>query len=335
MNIRYRPLAVLLPACLLVPTNGNDPDGGAADTTTDTTDPSLAVTESTDVSGGGSCETGERIFAADTSTMAYLMDLGVVPVASAAYEAGFHGPDAPVDGRFPPAFAELGSVDDVVPIDRFEPNIEQIAALEPTLVIGTSTIFTYVPQFETVSDGVRVERYDEDDQDPAQNLLSVAEIVGCAEVGQALVDELDGRIDALTIDAPDGLTVDVTRWFEAGFDIFLDGFLVQQLGEFGASVPLADTLEPDDDDIRMREVSFERMDLLTADVLIRLVVPGGEFDETILTTVADHPLYPLIPAVDNDRVIDVDTFAGQGYAGMTALAAELERLVGELQAQTA
>lgn len=334
MTIRYRSLAVLLPACLLAPTYGSNPNGtdsSTADTTATDSEPGAAATGTSAV---GSCETSERIVAADTSTMAYLMDLGVVPVAAAAYEAGFHGADAPVDGRFPPAFAELGSVDDVVPIDRFEPNIEQIAALEPTLVIGTSTIFTYAPQFETVTDDVRVERYDEDDQDPAQNLLSVAEIVGCAEVGQALADELDGRIDALSIDAPDGVTVDVTRWFEAGFDIFLDGFFVQKLEDFGATVLLAETLEPDEDDIRMREVSFERMDLLTADVLIRLVVPGGEYDETILAALADQPLYPLIPAVENDRVIDVDTFAGQGYAGMTALAAELERLVGELQALT-
>ncbi|MAT04055.1 MAG: hypothetical protein CL424_03310 [Acidimicrobiaceae bacterium] len=88
--------------------------------------------------------------------------------------------------------------------------------------------------------------------------------------------------------------------------------------------------EPDEGDNRLREVSYERLDVLAADVMVRLVVPGGEFDEATLAALAEDPLYEEFPAVASGQVVDVDSFAGQGYAGMNALADELERLVAEL-----
>lgn len=252
----------------------------------------------------------QRVVAADNLALPWLLELGVVPVAS-----GSLGKQA--DGRdYPAALYELGA-GQVKSYSREEPDYELLAALQPDLIIGSQFVFD-----NRVKD--RGERYRslaptvvyDSNAGPLASLVAVGAIVGQEERAAQRVSAFEAAITA-AYTAPHVTSFSVLRPFNQN-EVFLyttkdavTGTLARLLhlavvpGPEGASA--AGTLILPGE--RARDAAGEA-----------LVIFG---DDSRLTA---NPLYALLPAVQAGRVHNAGSYLT--YAGTDGLQPLQEQLVG-------
>lgn len=254
---------------------------------------------------------------------AILLDLGFEPIAALDGSFYFGQP-------FHPLVADRAQELDVEPIEPADagPNIEQVAALDPDLIIGASADFEQVAsQLAQIAPTVGIEW---DFVDPTTNVQAVGDVMGVGDEAAAQVEAFWADVDTVAADLPDPDTVSLSQAVSTEeMRIYTGNNLVGQLVEdFGGQV-VPEELPPDP--LRpglFTHVSFERVNLLSGDWLVFLVNTASEEagGQEAYREALDNPLFQRLPAVQAGQVLEVDTQLVFGTAGLTGMREVLSQL---------
>ncbi len=278
----------------------------------------------------------QRVVSLDAGTLAYLLELGIVPIASGTYEPGFFG-----EGRdFHPLLDSYGVEDKVEPFLRGQPDLERLTALDPDLIIGTEQFVEESGGYNILSGIAPTVAYPRPSESTFRDeFRAVAELLGKTDQAAALLAELDRGIAALAerVSLPFS-TASVVRPFDDGnFDLFTKsstpgGFIATALG-----LTLVPDIDPRTSDRGQGRValSAERVGDLQGELLIILARPKeSAYDAAGVKVLQDNPLYPLLPAVQAGRVAFADNIVLFGGTGTQSILTELKRLADTVQQMT-
>ncbi|SDU77768.1 ABC transporter substrate-binding protein [Jiangella alkaliphila] len=301
-------LAVVLAAC------GGDDDAGPAAASADAEADAETVTVdhmfgSTEVTG-----VPERIVTIDLQWTDVMLAMGVEPVG---YSVDAFMPESGVPWQDLPADAEPLSLDD-------GPPIEQIAELQPDLILGSYSITDQAVYDQLSGIAPTIAGEDALQVTPWQDLVRTAgELLGEPGRADEIVADVDGEVAAVA-DALPGLT---GKTFSLAQYVVGDSIYVVADEQDGSSVffqQLGMTMYPavrDEGeatgDTRI-VVSPERSDLLQADVLAFLVNGGDESD------LADIPGFDQLPGTV--AVLDYPTIVGLNTPSPLSIPYSLEQL---------
>ncbi|NEE03601.1 ABC transporter substrate-binding protein [Phytoactinopolyspora halotolerans] len=259
-------------------------------------------------------EPPERVVSVDLPWNDVMLAMGVEPVGY-AIDAYMPEPGVP--------WQELP--DDAVAIDGTDGlPFEQIAALEPDLIVGTFTIDDE-QTYERLSDiAPTIASPDEHQVTPWQELVRVAgEVLDRQESAQEIIASVDGQVAAVADELPglQGRTFALAQYV-VGDSMYIvadeeDGSSVffQQLGMEMFAPVVEHGRETGDSRIN---VSAERADLLEADLLAFLVNGGDESD------LADIPGFDQLPGTV--AVLDYATVVGLNTPSPLSIPYALEQL---------
>lgn len=256
----------------------------------------------------------QRIVSLDQQWTDTLLALGVEPVG---YGVDSFMPDGVVPWQELPA--------DATALDLAAgPPIEEIAALEPDLIVGTY----YIPDQRTYEllSGIAptIANLHEQDVTPWQDVVAMAgDMLEQDDEAAALVAEVDSQVAAAADDLP-GLA---GQTFALAQYIVGDSIYIVADEEDGSSVffqQLGMTLSPEvkaegESSGQTRvQVSTERADLLRADVVAFLVNGGDESD------LADIPGFDTLPGTV--AVLDYPTIVGLNTPSPLSIPYSLEKM---------
>lgn len=263
--------------------------------------------------------TPDRIVAlSEEFLLADLLAFGITPVASTSNnEEFFPGIDpALVDGvevLFTPAFS-----------------IEELAGLEPDLILGYPGIFDAIPGgYEIISDLAPTVAVGEDGDDWRAQLRAIGEIFDDPATAEALIAEYEAAYDAAAASL-EGQTLSVLAIFSGPF---IRAYTTGEHRLMGVAVELGAVLVPSDGDgadaVGRVVISLERLEEMQGDTLILLQSDSTADDEDeAVRVVAESPLWPTLPAVAADRVVTLDRLGYPGAAGRARFATDLAAAVG-------
>jgi iron complex transport system substrate-binding protein len=225
-----------------------------------------------------------------------VLAVGLEPIA-----IGSNGLDE--DGQVP-AFLGWEPPDEVVVLENFDVNVEQVVALRPDLIVSRdSNISDAVEQLIELAPLVPVASGD--DGSWREDLLAVAEVLGRTEQAEAAVAVYDERLAEVQERHGDRIGSAIVAVVQAGGTLLyasrLDGFYLQNrtLGDLGGQpVPAFEELELADGYV---ELSLERLDVLEVADAVLLIATDEE-----RTELEANPLWPLVPAVAAGRVVQTD-----------------------------
>ncbi|MEM9654863.1 MAG: ABC transporter substrate-binding protein [Actinomycetota bacterium] len=315
---------------------------GAGDDGTDPDEPN--TTENDGGEQDASCRlvahrAGETCVPANLERIVVVDPLGALPTLLAL--------DAPVVGAmgvysadqpWPAYFDEAETAGVEVVGAANVPNLEQIASLDPDLIIASleygaaDTLADIAP---TVVLGGTFYTTDWESE-----TLVAAQAVGAEGEYRSLIDEYHRRADALAdrVDALGGVTM--TRLDDYGGVYYLYDnnciWLGQVLDRVGISQPPDQETQCTDQTLAeniysaVNNISAEQFGLLDADLV--LVYGLGSDGTAIPDTTTSAPLWPTLTAVQNDQAFSVDDAWGVG-AGLWAAEAvldDLERFLDQL-----
>lgn len=228
--------------------------------------------------------------------------LDVVPVG---IEAQTYAADE--EGRLPwvaEALEEAGAEPTMIPASVEEPAYEDIAALEPDLILAPYSGITE-EQYELLTEIAPTVAFPEEPwTTPWREVISiVGESVGKADAADALVEDLDAELAAVAEEHPEleGKTVaavwDVggTFWVYKAADSRVDFLL--DLGLEGA--PAVEELATDEETF-VYSLSYEETDKLESDIVVNYASTQEEVDAFLGQSYAQ-----AIPAVQNGAVANV------------------------------
>lgn len=260
----------------------------------------------------------KRVVAAIGSFETDMVAVGVMPVLTTT----FAGPWVELD-------------DDVVITENIPPTAEELLAVEPDLLIGWSWV-TQEPVYDEL---VQIAPYVGLGESAAtagpgfdgsaamrswdQLFLSVCDAVGKRKAGEALVTELEERIDRLAERRSGEPATSVARieFFEAGTFSYRgqDEDTAELMRRIGLTV-----VGPDQSS---QEESLERLPEIDADWLV-IPVGNDNLPRAVYDQIAETDLFKAIPAVAAGRIhlVDADLWPGLGHLWARALVDDLERL---------
>ncbi|TDD65286.1 ABC transporter substrate-binding protein [Jiangella aurantiaca] len=303
-------LALTLAAGLAACGGDDDADPAAssagADAETITVDHMYGSTEITGVP--------ERIVTIDLQWTDVMLAMGVEPVG---YSVDSFMPESGVPWQELPADAEPLPVDD-------GPPIEQIAELEPDLIVGTFSIADEATYEQLSGIAPTIPGLDEHEVTPWQDLVRAAgEVLGEPERSEEVIARVDGEVAAAAEALPglQGKTFSLAQYI-VGDSMYIvadeqDGSSVffQQLGMTMYGPVKAEGEATGDARIN---VSTERSDLLQAELLAFLVNGGDEGD------LADVPGFDQLPGTV--AVLDYPTVVGLNTPSPLSIPHGLEQL---------
>ncbi|MBB5790138.1 ABC transporter substrate-binding protein [Jiangella mangrovi] len=256
----------------------------------------------------------QRVVTIDLQWTDVMLAMGVEPVG---YSVDSFMPETGVPWQDLPADAVGLPLDD-------GPPIEQIAELQPDLIVGSYSIADEGVYDQLSGIAPTIAGLDAQQVTPWQDLLRTAgEILGEPDRAEEIIADVDGEVDAVAADLPglEGKTFTLAQYI-VGDSIYAvadeqDGSSVffQQLGMtmYG---PVKDEGESSGDTRII--VSTERSDLLQADLLAFLVNGGDESD------LADIPGFDQLPGTV--AVLDYPTIVGLNTPSPLSLPYSLEQL---------
>ncbi|MDQ4054140.1 MAG: ABC transporter substrate-binding protein [Actinomycetota bacterium] len=306
-------VACSLPAALLVACGSESGDAGAdaGSSPSAAADPIVVdhVYGSTEVGG-----VPERIVSLDSQWTDSLLALGVEPVG---YAVDSYMPDSTVPWQDLPEGAAALDVTN-------GPPIEEIAALEPDLIVGSYTI-TDERTYDLLS-GIAptVPSFDEQDVTPWQQLVGLTgDLLDRPDDAAQLVEDVDAEVAAAASTLPQlkGQTFALAQYI-VGDSMYIvadeeDGSTVffEQLGMTMSPAVKAEGERTGETRV---QVSTERADLLRADLLAFLVNGGDESD------LDDIPGFDELPGTV--AVLDYPTIVGLNTPSPLSVPYALEKL---------
>jgi iron complex transport system substrate-binding protein len=252
--------------------------------------------------------------------LADLLALGVTPVASTAtvHEVGFQG---------------LGAADtsgiEILPAT--EVNLEQLAALDPDVIVTTAFIRDEAggDLLDALGDVVVIS----DGASPDDQLRQLAEAFGRTAASDAVLADLDaaraaardavaGRVEPCVVSLA---TVypgpSVAAWVDGSTDI------PAAVLDTGCSLaPGADAGSADRNGRLF--LSAEQFGLLAAPTMILLQSSTVDGEDAAVEGLASDALWQSLPSVSNDAVVVLDRLGYPGVIGQIALAEDLADLLG-------
>lgn len=263
----------------------------------------------------------QRVVAADSLTPAYLAELGM-PVVAACTEGDY----------VPELLSDYYADVERLPECQTSLPYERIAALQPDLIIGLEDqILPADPNAYANLSEIAPTIVLELDDDRVGLLAAYGEALGQAEEAESTIEafyaDLEGR-------RAEGTFSMVALFGEGSFDVFQDNFVLVDLLERAGlqQVPDATTLDGyNPEDNRVREVSFERVDLLAGDLLVPVVASEGDLAAEVDARVGGSELWQRLPAVAADRVVPVDSANAFGSAGLAGFRAEVDKVLDVAQ----
>lgn len=259
----------------------------------------------------------ERIAAGASFAVEYLVALGHPPIAR---------PNVPLEGGAVEA-EQVASIPMIAIDHSVGPNIEQIAAAEPDVVVLSPIFARFAPTIEQASGAaVLIHRIDHLDDVPAK-ARAFGELIGDTRAGEALAGQLQASIDAIA--APAGAAPPtVFALFgtpEAYFAFNAESYLGSMIAHLGGRLitlgsPAAQTSS------QLSPFSFEA--LVAADPDVILMVHHGPAGQ-MAGALRDRPTWAALRAVRHDRVHRVSERLFMTNPGPSAVAAlrELRRLL--------
>lgn len=219
-----------------------------------------------------------------------------------------------------------------VPIvgDELQPSLEQIAALQPDLIIGSQVRQGPIyEQLSAIAPTVFSEIIGETWQ---ENLLLYGQALNREAEAKTLLAEWDARVAELREKWSDrDLEVSLVRFMPGAARIYLkDSFPGQILEEVGLQRP------SDQDQAGFaQEVSLEQIPQMNGDVLFYFTYTGegdNQAPNAVTTPWTSHPLWKQLDVVQSGQAYPVSdvvwTMAG-GIQAAHLLLDDLERVVGE------
>lgn len=264
----------------------------------------------------------QRVVVVDRrGTLPFLLELGVEPVGALEATWLFGEP-------FHPMIADVAEAADVEPIDGTDgPNLEQIAELQPDLIIGN--VRDMAETEDLLAEIAPTIGLQWDFEDTMANAVTIGAALGLEDEAQALVDDFDTALAEAASGVTDPGTVSIIGLF-APDDIRiyrsanLFGQLTEQLG--GEIVPSEEVLAINPDDGEVNDVSLEEIGLANGERIISFVNLSPESD-AIYREFEQEALVQALPAYRSGQVLEADPQLGFGAAGSTGLHAILEQLV--------
>lgn len=268
----------------------------------------------------------QRIVTGRRGTLPMLLDLGVEPVG--AYDA-----TAILGQPFHPLISDAAEAAGVEPVavEDFQLQLEAVAALEPDLIVSASVDIEGI--YDQLSEIAPTVALDFDFDDPVANAVPIGEVVGLGEEAAALVADFEAAVaDAgAGIEDPGTLSI-VGRFGPDDLRVYrsanLIGSLVEDLG--GQVVPPPEELPLDPDDGTINLISEEQLSLLSGDRLVILANPQGA-GAAEADALRELPIFQQLPAVEADRILQLDVQLPFFTAGFQGLELALEELVAFLQ----
>jgi iron complex transport system substrate-binding protein len=313
-------------------TTATAPDTTAPDTTApDTTAPdtSTASTVTTDAAAQDPTDTGGAtppsrvgrvVSLGEEFVLADLLALGITPVASTATVAslGFQGMgDADTSGI------------EILPATEL--NLEQLAALDPDVIVTTAFIRDEAGGDLLASLGEVV--VIPDDASPDEQLRQLAETFDRTDAADVVLAELDAAQDAARAAVArrtEPCTVSlatvypgpsVAAWVDGSTDI------PAAVLDTGCTLVPGDDAGSADRNGRLF-LSPEQIGLLAAPTMILLQSSTVDGEDAAVDGIGSDALWQSLPAVADDAVIVLDRLGYPGVVGLVALADDLAELLG-------
>lgn len=310
MKLRYFGIAVMMLASLALAAcggGGQEGDSGGGDSETRTVEHAAGTSQVP--------ENPERVVVLDTGELDSAMTLGVTPVGAVEAVEGMGFPDY------------LEGTEDIEIVGSIEePNLEQIASLEPDLILSSnlrheqiySELSEIAPTVFTETTGAPWK----------ENFEKHAEALGKQEEAEQVVADYEGRLEEFknTVEEPRP-EVSIVRFVPGDTRIYQkDSFIGTVLEDAGLPRP-----EPqDEDEFALLNVSEEAIPKMDGDVIFTTVY--GNADETARDDITSSPLWQELDAVQQGRVYEVsdDTWMlGIGYTAADEVLDDLFRYVPE------
>lgn len=293
------------------------------------------LVDETDASVSGATRTVEHVFgtteiptnpqrivvAGRRGILAVLLDLGFEPIAALDASSVLGQP-------FHPLIADRAAELGIEPIARTDagPNLEQIVALNPDLIIGTAGDFEDVA--DQLAEIAPTVGGDFNYSDPAANVLTIAEMMGVSNRATEQLDAFQAEVAAVAAELPNPGTISIAlaislqniRIFRGRSFI---GQLVKELG--GQIVPTEEELPTESEDQLFNAVSLEQVGLLSGDRVIFYVNQAEDLQAAHREFLAE-PLAQSLPAIQADQVLEIDVQLAFGIAGLTGMRAVLNQL---------
>ncbi|MDT0278144.1 ABC transporter substrate-binding protein [Blastococcus goldschmidtiae] len=256
-------------------------------------------------------ERPERVVVLDTGELDSVLSLGVTPVGAVTTD---------VSQEFLSYLAEDAADVEVVGTIA-EPNLEEIAALEPDLILSNSVRHEAIyDQLSQIAPTV----FAADLGDTwKENLLLDAEALGKEEEAEELLAEYEQQAADLgeAIGDPAGTTVSPLRFVGGPIRAYQPQSFI---GTVLADIGLDQVELPTGETTTFAELSPERLTDADADVV--LYSSYGPADESGEAAVVAGPLWPLLTAVENGQAFQVDDDVFYTGIGLRAATLQLEQL---------
>jgi iron complex transport system substrate-binding protein len=242
-------------------------------------------------------EVPERVVTVGFNDEDFVLALGVTPVGVRENLGDYDAPSRPW------AAEQLAGAD-LPTVGGEELALEQIAALEPDLIVG---VYSFIDQavYDQLSGIAPTLAQTDEHADGAtpwqEQTLLTGRALGRAAEAQQLVDEVEGRFAQATSENPGfagtPLAVDLTGVGSGHYALGQDDLRTQFFTDLGFTVPETST-----------DVSPERLDLLDTDVL---AVLGYTAEDAAADT-----LFAGLDVVSQDRTVLLGSYSGDAAAAL-------------------
>lgn len=252
--------------------------------------------------------------------LADLFALGIRPIActSNAAQVGFPGVEADTSG--------------IEAIASAEPNLEQLAAFRPDIVLTPTWVLEHVAEDVLRSLGELIVIESEEPRESLREIAAAFDVPELTDRVEALITSVDSAVEAtrsaLQAEGREisvvtvypgptlacwvaGNTAVPTTLIELGFT------LVPSLDAVGGDAPIGRFY-----------MSLEQIEMLDAPDLIALQSELVEGEPAPFEQITDDPLWSRLPAVEADRVHQVDRLGHPGLSGRLHLAEDLTQQLG-------
>lgn len=249
----------------------------------------------------------ERVVVFDRrGTLAYMLDMGIKPIAA------FSAPDIYGGSAFHPLIN--ADVADIAKIDATEPDLEQVAALNPDLIFGNFGDVDQVwDQLTAIAPTIA---YTIDYNNPEDELLMIGKVFGTEDKAKGLIKAFEDEIAAARASLKNPGSVSLVLPTASNIRVYngdnLAGQIVTGLG--GRVTPDIQPLGPAASG-QHANVSFEQASVIDGDTIVLFANLGSEWMSS-KNALLSMPVFQTLPAVKNNRVIEVESQANFGTAGL-------------------
>ncbi|MQA01038.1 MAG: ABC transporter substrate-binding protein [Dehalococcoidia bacterium] len=239
-------------------------------------------------------------------TLGYLLDLGVKPLAAlsapAIYGSTFH----PL----------LTDATDIMALDSTEPSLEQVAGLNPDLIVAYTSEGPFDSNYEKLQAIAPTVGIPFNFQKPEEALTELGKVFGleakAADLRAAFQADVNEAKATLENPGTVSLILPMADQLRIYDERNLTGEILKGLG--GTVVPdIKPLVQVADDDIV--HVSYEQTNLVTGNTIVIFVNLSADY-QAIRQRLVSHPLFQQLTAVKAGRVIEVESQANFGTAGL-------------------